>query len=197
MESSGLRICTACRSIFLRSRQGQTWCWQRNKKRAAGRECPQWPEALYHAGAGGLCPEHEHLQKTGLSDVYENRSLALAVLGFKDYRAYLASKLWRAIRARAFSLFGRECFWCGEDAEQVHHSEYTTEVLRGAKMEALYPICATCHRVAEFYPDGTKVKPKQTLERLKTSRGHYSIGFRERRQRRHLALVELGERKAS
>ena len=68
------------------------------------------------------------------------------VLGFKSYKAYLASDLWASIRKRQLSRAPR-CH-CGEKATQVHHQNYTWRNINGFDLEGLFSICYACHKRA-------------------------------------------------
>jgi len=90
--------------------------------------------------------------------VYADRKVFLAEVGFKTYRSYLASDLWKGIRAKVL----RErpaCEFCGSPATQVHHSSYWPAVLRGEATKALHPTCASCHKAGEFSKNGYKRSP--------------------------------------
>jgi 5-methylcytosine-specific restriction endonuclease McrA len=87
------------------------------------------------------------------------RQRSLYYLGFKTYRAYLKSPLWRSIRKRVFALKGRTCSLCPCRANQVHHRRYDRATLSGALLTFLEPICDKCHTEIERTPTGRKRHP--------------------------------------
>ncbi len=88
---------------------------------------------------------------------YAARNTNLKKLGFDNYKEYLKSEDWVAIRARVFESHPG-CCMCQNKAEQIHHFSYETEVLAGLFMDLLFPVCDACHKLVEF--DGDK---KRTL----------------------------------
>ena len=84
------------------------------------------------------------------------RQRTLYYLGFRSYKAYLRSKLWRSIRTRVFITKGRRCVLCGCKAQQVHHRSYDRATLLGLTLAFLEPICVKCHRQIEMTPTGRK-----------------------------------------
>jgi hypothetical protein len=95
---------------------------------------------------------------------YGRRESALHSLGFASYGEYLNSATWS--RIRGFVLAGSRCYGCGAKADQVHHGDYSPETLRGDNMAALFAVCATCHGLAEFAPDGRKRSPVEATANL-------------------------------
>lgn len=88
---------------------------------------------------------------------YSERDALLGSMGFATYSEYLGSDLWKSIRGRALSFYGRRCRVCGKARRiQVHHEAYTEANLSGASMEGLKVICERHHRKAE-YSRGRKV----------------------------------------
>lgn len=81
---------------------------------------------------------------------YQQRDAVLKEMGFASYREYLASALWRRIRARL--LKACPVCPCGKTAEQVHHRTYKRRYLegRGKIHKYLVPICRECHESIEF-----------------------------------------------
>jgi len=63
-------------------------------------------------------------------------------LGFWCYRDYLKSDLWAEIRGR---ILPTSCYKCGANADQVHHTRYTAENMRGDNEGGLRPVCIPCH----------------------------------------------------
>jgi 5-methylcytosine-specific restriction endonuclease McrA len=65
-----------------------------------------------------------------------------------EYRDYLRSDRWRAIRDWAFALHGRKCQECGETGGlEVHHLHYDT--LGRERPEDLRVLCWRCHEGAD------------------------------------------------
>ena len=91
---------------------------------------------------------------------YERRNAALLELGFKDYKQYLRSKLWKSIRRTQLALEPL-CYGCGRKSNQIHHTVYKIEVLTGKSTEGLVSTCARCHRWCEFTRNGFKRSPEQ------------------------------------
>jgi len=100
---------------------------------------------------------------------YAVRDANLRSIGYLTYGYYCRCDLWIGIRARVFELYGKECFACGAPAEQVHHSDYSIQVLRGEDLSKLYPVCGDCHLWCEF-DNGFKVSPRRATDKLKKRR---------------------------
>ena len=99
-------------------------------------------------------------------DAYTERNCILAELGYKDYRAYLRSQLWKDIRARKLAQ-DQSCYGCGrEQFLQVHHSEYSLQNLTGTTLDGLWSVCARCHRWCEVTKSGQKRNPDQATKEL-------------------------------
>jgi hypothetical protein len=77
-------------------------------------------------------------------------------LGFSTYSDYLASDLWKSIRARVLKRDHGQCCRCGRGATQVHHKSYHINVLLGRTLKPLVSICHTCHKAIEFKSTGEK-----------------------------------------
>ena len=103
---------------------------------------------------------------------YAERNDTLEDLGFKDYAAYLRSKLWKSIRRDKLGV-DPECYGCGREATQVHHGKYTIENLSGLSDEHLYPICGRCHKWIEITKDWVKRSPTAATEELERIRAKY------------------------
>ncbi len=83
---------------------------------------------------------------------YSIRNKALAEIGFATYAAYLASPLWKEIRAKRLAI-SSQCSCCEEQAAIVHHDFYYKKLLLGDEISVardLYPLCNGCHRRVEF-----------------------------------------------
>lgn len=84
---------------------------------------------------------------------YDKRQEDLEKLGFKHYRAYLNSGLWRGIRKAAFARSKGKCHMCLKaKPAQIHHTRYDLPILRGDPgcLEYLVALCKYCHRNIEF-----------------------------------------------
>lgn len=101
--------------------------------------------------------------------VYEDRKAFLLELGFKSYRSYLASALWKSIKARLL-LPGMKCEYCEKPAVTLHHSSYWPSVLRGESTKPLHPVCNGCHLFGEFDRTGKKVSPIVATRNMKSKR---------------------------
>ena len=98
--------------------------------------------------------------------VYRARNRNLRAMGFKDYKEYLESDLWKGIRKRVLTI-NPNCVGCGERAWQVHHSVYRKKDLEGQDLRALFSVCGNCHKYTEFNRSGEKMHPKQATTKLK------------------------------
>lgn len=98
---------------------------------------------------------------------YAYRDENLRRLGFKSYRAYLASELWAAIRKRVIARDQCcvKCHW--RKKLQVHHRAYDPATLRGDNIDRLSTVCGRCHTKAER--PGT---PRGRYERLTQASAH-------------------------
>lgn len=96
---------------------------------------------------------------------YAERNDLLEDLGFKNYPAYLRSKLWKAIRKDKLDK-EPDCFSCAKPANQVHHGKYTLENLTGLTGDDLYSICGRCHKWIEISKSGYKRSPENATKEL-------------------------------
>jgi hypothetical protein len=97
---------------------------------------------------------------------YWVRNEALRKLGFRDYKHYLASPLWAAIREYVLRL-AKKCSFCQSTPTEVHHDAYHIEVLLGEDTRYLYAVCSDCHRYGEYLPGGAKASPRQATARMR------------------------------
>jgi len=88
---------------------------------------------------------------------YRERDYSLIALGYSSYKQYLASALWKSIRARVSG----DCLRCGAKRRCVHHASYDLDTMRGERIDTLVPACTKCHRMAEH-----KAKHLDPMERL-------------------------------
>lgn len=83
---------------------------------------------------------------------YAHRDRVLKEIGYSSYADYLASDLWKGIRADRLS-WQPNCSCCERAADVVHHDCYHKKLLLGDKAACardLYPLCKRCHYVVEF-----------------------------------------------
>lgn len=109
------------------------------------------------------------LSRQDTSD-YRIRDVILSELGFKSYRYYLRSSLWKGIRERVFARNNR-CEVCGVNANRVHHKEYTEAVLSGDNIDSLVSLCNGCHKRIEFTNNGIKRSLSKANELLNSLMG--------------------------
>jgi len=85
----------------------------------------------------------------------------LKALGYRNYKDYLSSNLWRKLRSKAIKTSGGLCCCCGEAATEVHHRNYDLETLKNGGDFSLVPLCNACHHLAEFDTNGRKRTTQQ------------------------------------
>jgi len=100
---------------------------------------------------------------------YGKRNRVLKALGYASYAAYLASDLWRTIRARVLQRDGHVCRGCGGRANQAHHRNYRSDVLAGVNDVHIVSMCNDCHEEIEFDGD-RKVSTRTANKKLKERR---------------------------
>lgn len=96
---------------------------------------------------------------------YKERDRYLVTLGFKSYRDYLDSNLWKSIRLRVMQRDGNKCQCCQGPAVQVHNKRYGLGQLNGMTLDEMVAICIDCHQAIEFTGE-RKNSLKETNERL-------------------------------
>lgn len=72
------------------------------------------------------------------------------------YATYLASPLWKKIRARVMGRDGGRCRSCSGRATEVHHGSYDRLTMAGGADHNLYAICRACHEAVTFDASGRK-----------------------------------------
>lgn len=88
-------------------------------------------------------------------------------MGFASYSDYLASDLWKRIRAKVFARKSKICTGrCGRKASQIHHGRYGKDELTGKDITHLYPVCGDCHRNSEYGAGVMKLTPAQATDKL-------------------------------
>jgi 5-methylcytosine-specific restriction endonuclease McrA len=106
-----------------------------------------------------------------------------------EYKAYLNSKEWFAVRESLFVVRGKKCERCGSKENiQVHHIHYRN-IFR-EQLEDLMVVCKDCHRKIhglnkEGHKPNTKKKKKSKKKKLT---------FKERRKANILKEIENNRR---
>lgn len=100
---------------------------------------------------------------------YTERNEILLQLGFKDYKAYCRSDLWKSIRARKLAI-DPNCYVCEKGPEkcqiQVHHSKYLMSNLSGKSLDNLFTLCALHHKWCEISHGGYKRNPTDATKEM-------------------------------
>jgi 5-methylcytosine-specific restriction endonuclease McrA len=109
----------------------------------------------------------DYRRRNGMSYVTRNEWLRL--LGFKSYREYLRSDLWKSIRVRVYAAKGGNCFLCGKPATELHHNRYYRTDLIGKKLRYINPVCRECHKSIEF-DDGRKNDVETAAKKFRSLR---------------------------
>ena len=115
-----------------------------------------------------------------INSPYRYRNENLERMGFKSYRAYLASALWKSIRQRVIDRDEGKCVRCGKPATQAHHRAYDPATLRGDDINSLSAVCGRCHTKAE-QPRNRK---RAAIDRLHGATREIHKTRRSRRTRR-------------
>jgi hypothetical protein len=113
-------------------------------------------------------PAQKRKKRKGPVRSYSGRAEVLRAMGFSSYRDYLASALWKRIRARVLRLHPF-CYMCGKAAQQVHHKSYDEKTMRGRSLRQLLSVCRSCHVAIEL-EDGAKVPMAETKDRINRER---------------------------
>ncbi|MBX2850877.1 MAG: hypothetical protein KTR15_03925 [Phycisphaeraceae bacterium] len=74
----------------------------------------------------------------------------------QEYDEYLKSSLWKKIRRRILKRDAETCMRCGGPGKQVHHRDYTLDVMAGENDDLLATVCDGCHNIITFADDGEK-----------------------------------------
>lgn len=147
-----MRTCSRCKQTledgaFDAKRSGKIKAYCRKCCRVFGKE----------AAAHGRAVREKYgcsARKVGMS--YQTRAMALREIGFASYAEYLASDLWKSIRAKVYAIAGHDCCLCGKPATELHHNRYHRNDLLGKRLRFIKPICRSCHEGIEF-DEGKKV----------------------------------------
>lgn len=94
------------------------------------------------------------IKQTGRQKCFRRRDKLIKKLGFKDYKEYLKSDIWKRIRTEVLTKRKFKCFYCKEKATEVHHLRYTRPVLMGEGnyyLGGLVALCRNCHQnISDF-----------------------------------------------
>ncbi len=99
---------------------------------------------------------------------YAERNEILLSLGFRDYKAYGRSDLWKGIRARKLAI-NPACYVCERSSGviiQVHHGHYDESNLTGKTLDGLFTLCASHHHWIEITPKGYKRNPEDATKEM-------------------------------
>jgi len=108
---------------------------------------------------------------------------------FPNYRAFLASDLWRGLRAQRLQIDGRKCCRCGcRQRLQVHHHRYR-ETWAQTQTEDLRTLCRWCHAQYHGKQLPTQRKPNVKRRRKPEFLTRRPLTKREQKQRRKYAPV--------
>ena len=92
---------------------------------------------------------------------YGARDHLIRKMGYRDYRHYLSSPLWKKLRADVLERDNYLCKSCGRRATEVHHSVYNQRSLGGRCLTDLVSLCRECHQWIEFTRSGKKRDTKR------------------------------------
>lgn len=113
---------------------------------------------------------HHRIRRGQDMDSYAERNEILLELGFRDYKQYLRSALWKGIRKRVLERDNGICYGCfrleHHTVVQVHHGKYTISNLTGQSLEHLFTICGRCHKWIEVTKNGYKRTPDAATREL-------------------------------
>lgn len=90
-------------------------------------------------------------------DCYHERNRSLELLGYDDWKSYIKSQVWRAIRC-AFLAVKPCCVACGFKACVVRLVDYRVETLQGKRLDSLVSLCRVCDKKFSFYATGDPVQ---------------------------------------
>ena len=87
-------------------------------------------------------------------------------IGFKSYKGYLKSSMWKVIREMVLNRDQCGCFCCGRNATQVHHCDYHIKTMLGVTLGGLRSLCPSCHQEIEFDLAGNKRELKEANQQM-------------------------------
>ncbi len=113
--------------------------------------------------------QYKHRTAPGKSmEEYEDRNAILLQLGFKDYKAYCRSQLWKSIRERKLAI--DPCCYVCERSDgckiQIHHGRYHESNLSGKDLSDLWTLCAAHHHWIEITKGGYKRNPEDATKEM-------------------------------
>lgn len=86
--------------------------------------------------------------------------------GFKTYRKYLESALWRSIKRQELRKAGGRCAACSKTTDTIHHRDYRPRVLLGEDRTPLIALCARCHDRVHHMEGGRRRNTWDECERV-------------------------------
>jgi len=102
-------------------------------------------------------------------EAYVERNELLLEMGFKDYKTYLRSNLWKNIRERKLAI-DPNCYVCERGSAtaliQVHHGVYHRSNLTGESLDDLWTLCASHHKWIEVSRCGYKRNPEDATKEM-------------------------------
>jgi hypothetical protein len=94
---------------------------------------------------------------------YRRRNDKLSQLGYAGYAEYLKGDDWKRVREDKLRRFP-QCLLCERVANQVHHLDYSHEVLLGLRPQLLVTLCGDCHERIEFDGGEKRSLPEANAE---------------------------------
>jgi hypothetical protein len=119
------------------------------KRRRLGRQMVDGPHGYRHVRS-----QHEIA-----ADDTSSIAGRLNRLGFPDYRSYLRSGHWMALRSAYLARFGAGCQVCGRSPMDIHHRTYRR--LGAEPLTDLVGLCRECHQAAHLLADAGRRRTHQ------------------------------------
>lgn len=106
----------------------------------------------------------------------------------KEYKDYLNSKEWYAIKVSLFNIRGKKCERCGNEKQlQIHHRHYRN--IFNEKPEDLQIVCAGCHGHIHKLWNKKKKKPDVKKMTKKDRYKYFNDKKLRKKNREYLALI--------
>lgn len=125
----------------------------------------------------------------------KRRNEILASAGFKTYKEYLRSDIWKNIRSRAIELLGDKCCFCQSKSDVVHHTSYEEgnliKVDSKCIMKTLVPLCHDCHHNAHYRKNGKFMTIKDSNQKIRKKNKKAFNRIKRKRNRRNRRLAEM------